>query len=206
MPSAANPEAVRLIYQELCRSHGAIADFRAKLLALLPLASAGGIVLLLDGRHAASSGSVLCAVGLYGFAVTVGLFMYELRGIEDCILLRARAQHIEAAHGLLALPEEASQFRGRGRGHLNGLVDEVGAGLIVYPAVMAAWLYVAGRGANLDGRLSEQWALALALLYLGVVCVGWRRFRPEEAHQQFAGREDADVPTPTGEALFAPEH
>jgi hypothetical protein len=206
MPSAATPEAVRLIYQELCRSHCAIADFRAKLLALLPLASAGGIVLLLDGRHPAGSGQGVCAVGLYGFAVTVGLFMYELRGIEDCILLRARAQHIEAAHDLLALPEEASQFRGRGRGHLNGLVDEIGAGLIVYPAVMAAWLYVAGRGANLDGHLSELWALALAPLYLGVVCVAWRRFRPEKAHDPLSGRKDSAALARTEAALFAPEH
>ena len=204
MPSAATPEAVRLIYQELCRSHSAIADFRAKLLALLPLASAGGIVLLLDGARPAGSGPVLCAVGLYGFAVTVGLFMYELRGIEDCILLRARAQHIEAAHVLLALPEEASQFRGRGRGHLDGLVDEIGAGLIVYPAVMAAWLFVAGRGASIDGQLPELWAPALALLYPVVVSVAWRRFRPEKAHDPLTGGTDADAPAAGGAALFAP--
>src|SRR3954447_25488653 len=152
--AAKKAESVHLVYREICASHSAIADFRAKLLALLPIASAGGMALLLDGSPSAE-GSLLLAVGLFGFAVTIGLFMYELRGIEDCILLRTRAQHIEAAHDLLALPEEASQFRGRGRGHLNGLVDEIGAGLIVYPAVMAAWLYVGGRGANLDGPLSE---------------------------------------------------
>jgi hypothetical protein len=37
----------RAVYQELCNSYRAIDDFRAKLLAFLPFASAAGLFLLL---------------------------------------------------------------------------------------------------------------------------------------------------------------
>ena len=42
----AEPESLRLLYQETCKSHATITDFRAKLLALLPLASGTGALLL----------------------------------------------------------------------------------------------------------------------------------------------------------------
>lgn len=41
-------ENLRLAYQQVCSSHNAIADFRAKLLGFLPLASGAGIFLLLN--------------------------------------------------------------------------------------------------------------------------------------------------------------
>ena len=68
--------AVDLLYPEVCRSHAGIADFRARLLALLPLASGGGVFLLLKSTDA---GLTLTAAGVFGFVVTLGLFLYELR-------------------------------------------------------------------------------------------------------------------------------
>ena len=73
-------DAVGLLYPEVCKSHAGSADFRARLLALLPLASGSGIFLLLKSTNA---GPTLTAAGVFGFVVTLGLFLYELRGIED---------------------------------------------------------------------------------------------------------------------------
>ncbi len=39
---------LQIQYEEVCRSYQAIADFRAKLIGLLPLASGAGIFLLLN--------------------------------------------------------------------------------------------------------------------------------------------------------------
>ena len=69
----AGVESLRLLYQETCRQHQGITDFRAKLLALLPLAAGAGVLLLL-GRDADTR--FLGAIGLYGLAVTAGLFLY----------------------------------------------------------------------------------------------------------------------------------
>ena len=47
-----NPENLRSVYGEVCQSYHAIADFRAKLLALLPVASGAGGLLILAEKDA----------------------------------------------------------------------------------------------------------------------------------------------------------
>ena len=98
-------------YQEVCRSHAVITDFRAKLLALLPIASGTGIgLLLIQGKDELSStgAGLLVALGVFGATVTAGLFLYELRQIDLCKQLRNHAAWIERQLGI-----EAGQFGGR---------------------------------------------------------------------------------------------
>jgi hypothetical protein len=164
----ARQQSRHLVYQEICRSHGAIADFRAKLLALLPAASGASAFIAVEkgGKHGRLD--FVGPLGLFGFVVIFGLFMYELRGIEDCVTLRTRAETIEEE---LGLPPEESHFR-RPKGRLRGFADEVGAGWIVYTAVLISWLYVAGRGFDLDKRLHwTGWPWILAIVYLLVLVV-----------------------------------
>ena len=44
-------------YQEVCKSHSGITDFRAKLLALLPIASGAGVGLLVTQGQGEASGT-----------------------------------------------------------------------------------------------------------------------------------------------------
>jgi hypothetical protein len=132
---------LRTLYQEICATHNSIADFRAKLLAFLPIASGSSVFLLL-GKLNGGDRKLLLAVGLFGFIVTLGLFMYELRGIEDCTALRRHGIAIEEA---LGVHEDTGQFRYWPGGKGN-LVDEVGAAWIVYVAVLATWIFVALAG------------------------------------------------------------
>jgi hypothetical protein len=157
----------QVVYQEICKGHGAIADFRAKLLALLPAASgASAFIVLEKTKGPGPPPPFLAPLGLFGFAAIFGLFMYELRGIEDCVTLRKRAEDIEVR---LGISRRESHFR-RPPGKLWGLADEIGAGWIVYAAVLTSWLYVAGRGFDLNRRLGwHGWPWLLALLYLGVL-------------------------------------
>lgn len=103
-------------YSEVCKSHDAITDFRAKLLALLPLASGAGIGVLVTrkgGDVSPTEAGLLLALGLFGAVVTAGLFLYELRQIDLCKQLRNHAAWIENELGI-----ESGQFGGR-RGRLS---------------------------------------------------------------------------------------
>ena len=103
-------------YREVCESHAGITDFRAKLLALLPIASGTGIGLLLTQLKddlPRIDALWLVAIGVFGTLVTFGLFLYELRQIDVCKQLRNHAAWIEGELGI-----GAGQFGGR-RGRLS---------------------------------------------------------------------------------------
>jgi hypothetical protein len=175
-PSGTSDANALKAYEEVSKSHNAIADFRAKLLGLLPAGTGASAFLLLDHAKTDSGGAKsgaesgltagqLAAIGLFGFVVTFGLFMYDLRGIQDCVLLRKRAERLEKRLGIQ--PGE-SQFR-RSAPRFFGLADEVGAGWIVYTAVLAAWLYVAGSTTIFKG-----WgAVAVPVAYLAALSAFW---------------------------------
>ena len=75
-------ESLRNAYDQTCQRHRAIDDFRGKLLALLPIASGAAGLLLLSKSDSALT--YLPVIGIYGCAVTAGLFVYELRGVHEC--------------------------------------------------------------------------------------------------------------------------
>jgi hypothetical protein len=132
-----DPSNLRMVYQELCASYHGIADFRAKLLGLLPLASGAGIFLLLGEPSGTQPlPKTLVAVGVFGFLVTLGLFTYELRGIQRCNALIEVGKALEDELGV------QGQFRLR-PGAVNGIIGTTLAARIIYPAVLAAWLFVA---------------------------------------------------------------
>ena len=137
---------VTAAYERVCQSHDGIAEFRAKLLALLPLASGAGIFLLLgDPQHARTNTPHFLPVGIFGSFITVGLFIYELRGIQKCRRLIEGAKRLEA----VLLPPELAEygaFRCRPKAAFGGVVGAVGAALVIYPSVIGAWMYVASAG------------------------------------------------------------
>ena len=122
-------------YTEVCKSYHAITDFRGKLLALLPLVSGAGISLLISKNYSIDS-SHLVAVGIFGVLVTLGLFFYELRGIQKCKSLIALGGKLESE-----LKISLGQFSDRPR-RVAGFIGAETAGWIVYVSVILAWLYV----------------------------------------------------------------
>jgi hypothetical protein len=134
-------ETLRVEYSEVCKHYGAITEFRAKLLALLPLASGTGIFLLLSKSGESVNRTHLWAVGLFGLVVTLGLFFHEIRGIQHCNDLIGRAKAIERLLGL-----SGGQFSSRSPAHLGGVVGATGAAFLIYPATLMAWMYLSGVG------------------------------------------------------------
>jgi Na+/H+ antiporter NhaD/arsenite permease-like protein len=139
-------------YEQLCSSYRAIDDFRAKLLALLPLATGGGIFLLVgDKKTAVAIEPYLPAIGLFGFVVTLGLFFFELHGIWKCAHLIRAGTELEEN---LCIEEKEGQFIGRPLG-IFGFINEPFAAGIIYPAVLAAWIFLA-----MDFELKQKYSVS----------------------------------------------
>lgn len=100
-------ETLRSQYSEVCSAHAAITVFRAKLLALLPIASGTAIGLLVF-QNVSNDRRMLLPLGLLGMAVTFGLYLYEIRQIDLCKQLRNHGAWLEAQLGI-----KSGQFGGR---------------------------------------------------------------------------------------------
>lgn len=138
-----NTDAIKTIYEQVCSAHNEISEFRAKLLALLPIASGTGIFLLLSEKITAEATIHLVAVGMFGALITLGLFLYELRGIHRCHTLRECGKTLERD---LMKDNCTGMFTVERASVLKGFVGVTWAALIIYPTVIGAWSYVASVG------------------------------------------------------------
>jgi Phage integrase family len=123
-------------YDQLCNSYRAIDDFRAKLLGFLPLVTGGGLILL-TGRAAEVRQEFFGPVGIFGIVVTTGLLAYEIFAIKKCDALIKGGKALESE---LCLPN--AQFTSRPNNVLH-VINEPFAAAFIYPAVLAAWTYLA---------------------------------------------------------------
>jgi hypothetical protein len=99
-------DVLKTMYQEVCRHHQSITDFRGKLLALVPIASGAFIGLTTAKVHWAESGPLLIAAGIVGALATFGLYLFEAWLSDTCRHLEHQASYLEKE-----LQVEAGQFR-----------------------------------------------------------------------------------------------
>jgi hypothetical protein len=172
--ASAPPENLRLIYTELCKSYQSIVDFRAKLLGFLPLASGAGFFALL-GNGKDPVPYYAWVAGLFGFAITLGLFFYELRGLQRSAALERAGRELEGQLGLTS-----GQFSAQPSPDLHGFVDARGAAWLIYPSVLAGWAYIAALQ-----RVGVLWAVVVGVVIAVAVAVWFaRRLRSGEATAQ----------------------
>jgi hypothetical protein len=152
----ANDNTSRLVtaYTQVCDGYRAIDDIRMKLLALLPLATGTGILVLLGdgGKTTSTYGG---GVGAFGVVATAALFVYELHGIEKCHYLIETGKCIEKQLGVPAV------FTHRPKAALK-ILNEPLAAAIIYPASLTGWAYLAIQGAEETSgwRRNQGWAVA----------------------------------------------
>jgi hypothetical protein len=131
-------ENLRTVYSELCASYRAIDEFRTKLLGFLPLATGAGLFLLVSDRDKMDfARQFFRPMGFFGFMITLGLFSYELYGIKKCGRLIRVGKHLEKTELRID-----GQFKWRPR-EVAGLINEPFAAGIIYPVVLAAWIFLA---------------------------------------------------------------
>ena len=173
-------KARELAYERVCESYEAITEFRAKLLALLPLATGTGAFLLLERQQELlkpknsqhQNLQPLGPVGLLGLVVTLGLFAYELRGMQRCSRLEVQACTLERTMQLTA---NEGPFRGQPSRSLHNMLGPPAACLVVYSATAFTWFYVAGTGLSWWTNVSDAWWLLP--VYVVVLAVAWWRVR-----------------------------
>ena len=86
------------VYQDLCAGIRATDDISFKLIGLVPLLSGAGILTLFINQTTVHEKVGLVAfLGLYAAAVSLGLFRWELRNIQTCGWLAARAAALDQA-------------------------------------------------------------------------------------------------------------
>jgi len=162
----------RLAYQEVCKSYQSVADTRLKLLGFLPIASGAGIYAVLgDGGNTIPP--FAWVAGLFGFLITLGLFFYELQGLQRSAALERIGGQLEASLGLAN-----GQFSAQPEAHLGGVVR--GAAWVIYTTVMGGWIYL-----SLVRNVGSGWA-ALGGAIVAVVIAFWltQRLRAIDARAQ----------------------
>jgi hypothetical protein len=122
------------VYAQVSDNYRAIDDLRLRLLALLPLATGAGILVLLGGDGV--SGDVAVPVGLFGMVATLSLYFYELHGVEKCAHFIHWGAELERQMGV------RGSFRNRPHA-IFGVVSELLPSMIIYPASFAGWVFVA---------------------------------------------------------------
>jgi len=162
-------DALKAVYEQVCDAHNGIADFRAKLLTLLPIASGAGIFLLVDEKLPPEAMSHFLGIGLFGAVIAFGLFIFDLVGIHRCQTLRVYGWALEKK--LLPADCPRGRFTWRKEQYFS-LVTVSLASLTIYPTVIAAWIYVACIGA-VNFCPGELGALKIsALILLAFVIIG----------------------------------
>ena len=184
------PENLMTAYRELCSSYRAIDDFRTKLLGFLPLATGAGIFFLVTDKEKINFVQpYFVPIGIFGFVITLGLFFYEFYGIKKCTHLIWAGIELERELNI-----NAGQFTKRPDG-VAGYINEPVAAGVIYPAVLAAWMFIAL--AFSPSRGAARWSAAgvflvgFAVLFFYNVKLsreGTRRFPPGAA-QHGAGPE-----------------
>ena len=149
--------ALESLYTEVCKAHGAITDFRGKLLALVPTLSGAAFALIIGTRNNFNP-HLLLPVGIFGVAATLGLFCYELRGMLLCVELRNRGAKLEWAmqRPVSDREEMNGHFLNRPERHKIGAawkllkdnwpISVPTASFIVYGSAILGWVFVAGFG------------------------------------------------------------
>lgn len=133
-------ENLRSTYGELCNSYHAVDDFRAKLLALLPLVSGVAIFELLGKSELAQ---FMPIIGFLGTVTGIGLFIYELKGIQKCTGYIKYGAQLEKS---LIDKEFTGQFSSLSldeKINWTYFFTEPVASAIIYASVIGAWVYVA---------------------------------------------------------------
>lgn len=181
--ASVSPESVKALYDRVCESYHAVDDFRMKLLALLPVATGTGVFLLLSGKAELIGGNsagqvpeALGAIGIFGALFTSGLFTYELFGIKKCHYLIEAGKRLEAALGI------RGQFRTRPR-YAAGFLNEPFASSIIYPASMAAWVFLALFFTSKETWIANITAAAVFVIGMGATLIGARGIGPKQKRE-----------------------
>ena len=138
MPQTPSPgqdaqlDTLKMEYSEICKSYHSVRDMQLKLLTLIPIVSGTAVSVVIkvptDRVHTVMVASV-------GFALTLGLFLYSLRGTKHADALVNQGVLLEEKLGL-----PVGQFKDRPQ-KMTWLVGYTTASTLMYVVILMAWGY-----------------------------------------------------------------
>ena len=135
------------LYDKCSEGYHKVDDFRSKLLGFLPFAS--GIATLGSLFIEQKSGTNNhIAIGIFGFVVTFGLLIYELKGIEKCTQFIKLGKWLEEKmDGNSEAPKQRKGFFIELLKGDNFFTEPI-ASAFIYSIVLSLWAYVILLGRN----------------------------------------------------------
>jgi hypothetical protein len=124
------------LYTEICGSWRSLHEVRFKLLGLVPTVSVVAWIAILarDDVNKGLSGPERVGIMLFGFLITLALFIYDRRNSQLYDDLISRARRIEDELGI-----DTGQFRGRKKSSHPLIQHDVATNLI-YLTSLGGWL------------------------------------------------------------------
>jgi hypothetical protein len=180
------PGYLEAVYTEIHNRYAGITDFRAKLLGLLPLATGTGIFLLWQRAQEQKDERFLGPIGIFGVIVTLGLFAYEIRGMQRCQMLEEQGKCLEKEMKLGNL----GPFHGPDR-WLGNMLGAPAAGLIIYVATATAWICLAAFGFS-AGKLTGGLLIGGLVGFIVALAVLWAVLRRRLDHIRATTLSPAD--------------
>jgi len=162
-PPLAPPLSTDKLYEQLNANIRATDDISFKLLGLVPLISGAalGTLLLKDTKAvAAASPSLVTLFALFAAAVTLGLFRWELRNVQECAHLIGLAQAVARD----VLGRSGVPTAGQGRPARPQGIGKTEAEKIIYFATIVAWLALPPSVGAVSGTSPEPWLRTIAYL------------------------------------------
>lgn len=127
-------EALLIAYKDTFECFRHIGDFRTKLMTLLPLSSGGilSLITLTSTNH-----SILRMIGFFGFWISLGLFIYDMRVSRQCSSIIKTGRKLEEKLKIQDLGT-FSKFPNPG-----GIFGANIPGYIIYISTMLFWIVIA---------------------------------------------------------------
>jgi len=158
-----NRPQLEAVYQQIHEHIRSKDEVSFKLMSLIPLISGGGISLL--AQSGSATWGVKLFVSVFAAVAVFGIFRWELRNIQWCSWLWLRAESMGDSQHPVA-PE--LRFAPR-----RAVVGKTQAEVIVYLAVIIAWLLLPGMDALARPRETPGIWVGIVTLALGVVLSTW---------------------------------
>jgi hypothetical protein len=138
-PEPERRDTLLALYAEVCNSWRMLTDVRFKLLGIIPTISVVVLISLLSRQEASQGLTPMArlAISIFGFLITIGLYIYDRRNSELYNDLVSRGRRIEKELGM-----DTGQFLGR-RNPSNPFVNHGNAVNLIYGTALAGWLFAA---------------------------------------------------------------
>ena len=170
------------VYAETCSDIRATDEISFKLMGIVPLVSGATFLTFFLKEPVAAKAALVTAFALFAALITLGLFRWELRNIQNCSWLRRRAEALES------VVVTAARVPMRPKPPMR--IGKTEAEKWIYSVTIIAWLSVPPLVSTLDKPpwLGSVYGISATLLAISTAFSALGPIRAGRAVQESEGR------------------